>query len=139
MEQDYIDKGEITQGKQLGKINLKQNYIDKGKITQDKLDNVIEIDRNKQVLFDYSAQMNTFEVLFDYSAQMNTLEIDTLLKKTSPLHSFFVRDYASRDQIYHFLHLTLRLFSRNTTVRYLEYYTTQSISEKHPKKWLCNY
>ena len=29
----------------------------------------------------------------------------------------FVRDYASRDQMYHFIHLTLRLFSRNTTVR----------------------
>ena len=51
MEQDYIDKGEITQGKQLGKINLKQDYIDKGKITQDKLDNIIEIDRNRQVLY----------------------------------------------------------------------------------------
>jgi hypothetical protein len=33
------------------------------------------------------------------------------------LEYFFVRDYASRDQIYHFIHLTLRLFSRNTTVR----------------------
>ena len=30
---------------------------------------------------------------------------------------FFARDYASRDQIYNFIHLTIRLFSRNTTVR----------------------
>jgi hypothetical protein len=29
----------------------------------------------------------------------------------------FARDYASRDQSYHFIHLTLRFFSRNTTVR----------------------
>ena len=68
LEKDYIDKGEITQGKQHGKISLKQDYIDKGEITQDKLENVIEIDRNRKVLF-------------DYSAQMNTLEINTMLKK----------------------------------------------------------
>jgi hypothetical protein len=29
----------------------------------------------------------------------------------------FARDYASRDQSYHFIHLTLRFFSRNTPVR----------------------
>jgi hypothetical protein len=41
------------------------------------------------------------------------------------LEKFFVRDYASRDQIYHFIHLALR----NTTVRTrtpLEYYITTS-------------
>jgi hypothetical protein len=30
-------------------------YVDKEEITQDKLYNVIEIDRNRKVLFDYSA------------------------------------------------------------------------------------
>ena len=53
------------------------------------------------------------------------------------LEQFFDRDYASRDQIYHFIHLALR----NTTVRTrtpLEYYTaTSNISEKN--KLLCNY
>jgi hypothetical protein len=40
------------------------------------------------------------------------------------LKSFFARDYASRDQIYHFIHLTLRLFSTPTVadvIDYLEY------------------
>ena len=48
-----------------------------------------------------------------------------------------ILDYASRDKIYHFIHLALR----NTTVRTrtpLEYYTTISnISENN--KLLCNY
>ena len=55
----------------------------------------------------------------------------------SSWNSFFARDYASRDQIYHFIHLALR----NTTVRTrtpLESYTTTSnISENN--KLLCNY
>ena len=49
----------------------------------------------------------------------------------------FVRDYASRDQIYHFIHLALR----NTTVRTrtaLEYYTTTSNISKN-NNFFCNY
>ena len=53
------------------------------------------------------------------------------------LEYYFVRDYASRDQIYHFINLALR----NTTVRTrtaLEYYTTTSnISENN--NFFCNY
>ena len=41
----------------------------------------------------------------------------------------FVIDYASRDQIYHFIHLTLTLFSRNTTVRTQTWYTTWSTTQ----------
>jgi hypothetical protein len=55
------------------------------------------------------------------------------------LEYFFVRDYASRDQIYHFIHLALR----NTTVRtrtpleYMYYTTTSNISEN--SKFLGDY
>ena len=36
------------------------------------------------------------------------------IEKNHPGIVFFARDYASRDQIYHFIHLTLRLFSTHT-------------------------
>jgi hypothetical protein len=36
------------------------------------------------------------------------------IEKNHPGIVFFARDYASRDQIYHFIHLTLRLFSTPT-------------------------
>jgi hypothetical protein len=50
---------------------------------------------------------------------------------------FFARDYASRDQIYHFIHLTLRLFSTPTVadvIDYLEYIANISentVDENH--------
>ena len=36
------------------------------------------------------------------------------IEKNHPGIVFFARDYASRDQIYHFIHLILRLFSTPT-------------------------
>ena len=41
-----------------------------------------------------------------------------------PHWNSFLLETANRDQIYHFIHLTLRLFSRNTSenvIDYLEY------------------
>ena len=36
------------------------------------------------------------------------------IEKNHPGIAFFARDYASRDQTYHFIHLILRLFSTPT-------------------------
>ena len=36
------------------------------------------------------------------------------IEQNHPGIFFFARDYASKDQIYHFIHLTLRLFSTPT-------------------------
>jgi hypothetical protein len=45
-------------------------------------------------------------------------------EKNHPGIVFFARDYASRDQIYHFIHLTLKLFSTSTVRTWLTTWST---------------